>query len=207
MPTWGNTDVANAKPKFDVERQTREVIQLALFASANTTANGTTTIQLAYNDGAGNNVANIGVAAGQYVYVAGQGTSTSGVSGNGYPGFFASNNTVVSVSGNTVTLSANITSNIAVGTTIEFDKAIAYNTNKTVEVTYNQDTVLITATRAANTLINSGNYSAGWVHIQKKTNNDGTIRYLKETLVALANGTASNTSSGNTSWGGAVSGL
>ena len=135
MPTWGNTDAPNAKPKFDVERTTREVIQLALFTSANITSNSSNTIQLVYNDGAGNNVANIGVAAGQYVYVAGQGVTTTGVSANGYPGYFGSNNTVVSVSGNTVTLSANISSNIAVGTVIEFDKAIAYNANKTVETT------------------------------------------------------------------------
>ena len=28
MPTWGNTDNHNQKPKFDAERETREVIQL-----------------------------------------------------------------------------------------------------------------------------------------------------------------------------------
>ena len=189
MPTWGNTDVANAKPKFDVERQTREVYQ---YVTANSTAAGANTIVFTGTIP--------GVVAGQYGYAA-------NLSSNGYAGFFAGNNTVASVTGNVVVFANNTTGTIPSGATVEFDTAIAYNTNKPVEVTYNQDTVLITATRAANTLINSGNYSAGWVHIQKKTNNDGTIRYLKETLVALANGTASNTSSGNTSWGGAVSGL
>ena len=225
MPTWGNTDVANQKPKFDYERTTREVIQLALFANANTTTNGTSTIQVSYNDGAGNNVANIGVATGQYVYVAGQGAASSGVSANGYPGFFTSNVTVSGISGNTITLSSNITSNIVVGTTIEFDKAIAYNTNKGVETTYNQDTILVTPTRLNNTAapigVNGsqanvgagitttqvGNISQGWVHIQKKTNNDGTVRYLKETLVALANPVAANTNSGNTSFGQFLTGL
>ena len=49
--------------------------------------------------------------------------------------------------------------------------------------------------------------SQGWVHIQKKTNNDGTVRYLKETLVALANPVAANTNSGNTSFGQFLTGL
>ena len=54
---------------------------------------------------------------------------------------------------------------------------------------------------------NVGNITQGWVHIQKKTNNDGTVRYLKETLVALANPVAANTNSGNTSWGQAFTGV
>ena len=205
MPTWGNTDAQNAKPKFDVERQTREVLQFNVL-TGNTAGNNI--IQVAYNDGGLNNVANIGVVAGQYVYFMANGFGLpGGTAGNGYPSMFFSNTTVSSISGNTITLSSNISSNIVVGTTIEFDKAIAYNTNKGVETTYNQDTILVTPTRAANTLINSGNYSAGWVHIQKKVNNDGTTRYLKETLVSLASPTAANTNSGNTSWGQALTGL
>ena len=204
MPAWGNTDAANAKPKFDVERQTREVVQLT---TANLTLSGQTSITFTYTDSGLSNVANVGVTGGMYVYVAGQGSASSNVSANGYPGIFASNNTVAGISANTVVLSAAVTANVPAGTVIEFDKAIVYNANKTVEVTYNQDTVLLTATRNANATFNSGNMQPGWIHIQKKTNNDGTVRYLKETLVALANPVASNTNSGNTSWGQAFTGL
>jgi hypothetical protein len=133
-----------------------------------------------------------------------------GTSGGGYPGFFASNTQVSAISGNTITLSTPLFSaGASAGWGIEFDKGIVYNTNKPVEVTYNQDTILVTPTRAANSTYpaNTGNFCTGWVHIQKKTNNDGTVRYLKETLVALASPAASNTASGNTSFGQFVSGV
>jgi len=120
---------------------------------------------------------------------------------------FFSNNTVQSVSGNVVTLTAAVFANNAVGTVIEFDKAIAYPAAKTVEKTYNQDTVLVTATRHANNSVAVGNINLGWNHIQKKTNNDGSVRYITETLVALASPAASNTYSGNTSWGTAFTGV
>ena len=55
MPTWGNTDAANQKPKFDYDRQTRDTVQVALSAQAV----------------AGNNTINVvsatGIVAGQYV--------------------------------------------------------------------------------------------------------------------------------------------
>lgn len=208
MPTWGNTDIHNQKPKFDVERETRESVQLALFVNKSVyTGTTNTTIQLAYNDGAGNNVANIGVAADQYVYIAGTGSTTTSVSANGYAGFFEGTNQVASISGNTVTLTSGVTSNIAVGTIIEFDNAIAYNANKTQEASYGKDTVLVTPTRLANNQVTMGNINPGWVHIQKKTNNDGTVRYIHETLVALANPVAANVYSGNTSWGTAFTGV
>ena len=69
---------------------------------------------------------------------------------------------------------------------------------------------MVTGTRAANansSVAPVGDLAAGWVHIQKKTNNDGTVRYLKETLVCLGNPIASNVSSGNTSFGSIVNGL
>jgi hypothetical protein len=67
---------------------------------------------------------------------------------------------------------------------------------------YGADTVLVTTTRlqAANNNI-GGNIQPGWMHVQKKVNNDGAVRYIRETLVALANPTATNTASGQTSWG------
>jgi hypothetical protein len=114
--------------------------------------------------------------------------------------------------GNVVTLSANVINNVLAGNVIAFGTAINYGATA-VANTYTQDTILITATRSANNttgtgaIANVGNFSTGWVHIQKKVNNDGTVRYLKETLVALANSSASNTASGNTSFGQFVSGL
>jgi len=210
MPAWNNNDKAQSKPKLDVERQTREILQFYIL-TGNTAGNNV--IQVSYNDGGGNwnNVANAGVATGQYVYLMANGfAQPGGTSGNGYPGFFASNTTVSAVSGNTITITPALFGVATAGWGIEFDTAISYPSTKPVEKTYNQDTILVTATRAANgnnAIANTGNFNAGWVHIQKKTNSDGTVRYLKETLVALANATASNTSSGNTSFGSIVTGL
>lgn len=223
MPTWGNTDAGNQKPKFDYERQTREVLQF-LVRTGNTAGNNI--IQVAYTDGGQNNVANIGVAAGQYVYFMANGfAAPGGTAGNGYPGFFSSNTQVSTISGNTITLSTNLFNTVSAGFGVEFDKALVLGSSqgnasaKPVEKTYNQDTILVTATRAANSLSGTanvapgisanqiGSLSAGWVHVQKKTNNDGTVRYLKETLVALTNPTAANTGSGNTSFGYFLSGL
>jgi hypothetical protein len=209
MPAWSNTDAPNAKPKFDVERQTRDVVQLKLGLPAYV---GNTTITLSYSDGisvanGGSNVANVGVAAGQYLYFFPNGFGApGGTTGNGYPGMFFSNNTVQSISGNVVTLTSAVFANNAVGTGIEFDKAINRGA-RAVANTYNQDTVLVTATRVANNAVNLGNITVGWNQIRKKTNNDGTVRYIHETLVALASPTAANVYSGNTSWGVAYTGL
>jgi len=211
MPAWGNTDNRINKPKSPNTREVREVIQMTVF-TGNTTGNNV--IQVSYLDGGANNVANIGITAGQYVYFYANGFNLpGGTNGNGVPSMFASNTTVSSTSGNTITLSTALFNTVSAGFGVEFDKAIAYSTNKPVEKTYNSDTILITATRSANNsnaagaIANVGNLNAGWNHIVKKTNSDGTVRYLKETLVALANPTASNTSSGNTSFGQVVTGL
>jgi hypothetical protein len=134
-------------------------------------------------------------------------TNPGGTAGNGYPGFFASNTTVSSTSGNTITLSTNLFGTVSTGFGIEFDKAISYNSNKPYDGTYNQDTVLVTPTRLANNQVNMGNINPGWVNVRKKVNNDGAVRYQHETLVVLANPVASNTNSGNTSWGTAFTGV
>ena len=212
MPTWGNTDNHNQKPKFDVERETREVIQLTVL-TGNTAGNNI--IQVAYNDGAQNNVANIGVAAGQFVYFWANGFATSGgLAGNGTPGFFQSNTQVSYISGNTITLTNNLFNTVSAGFGVEFDKTIVLNTNKTASANYQADTILVTTTRAENGGVGApnsaftlGNVNVGWNRIVKKVNNDGTTRYLKETLVALASPTAANTNSGNTSWGQAFTGV
>ena len=203
MPAWSNTDAPNAKPKWDVERQTREVIQLPVL-TGNTPGNNI--IVVSYNDGAQNNVANIGVVAGQYVYFWANGANTyGGQAGNGVPGMFFSNTTVSSTSGNTVTLTNNLFNTVSAGFTVEFDKTIPYSSSKPNMGggAYNANTVLVTDTRGmtANQAVSLGNLNAGWVNIIKTTNNDGTVRYRHETLVVLANPTASNVYSGNTGWG------
>jgi hypothetical protein len=202
-----NTDFATSKPKFSFERQSRDVKQLT---TANITNSGATTITLSYNDGAQNNVANTGIAIGQFVY-------SAGLSANGIDGFFKSNNTVTAISGNNVTVAAATFASIPAGSVISFDTVITYgivpSKANSQYNTYNADTILITPTRNANNgtaqgaIANVGNFSVGWVHIQKKVNNDGTVRYLKETLQCVHNGVTSNTSSGNTSFGQVVQGL
>ena len=147
MSSWGNTDNHNQKPKWDVERETREVIQLYV-ATGNTSGNNVITVS--YNDGGLNNVANIGVAAGQYVYFYANGfANPGGTAGNGYPSMFFSNTTVSSISGNTITLGSNLFNTVSAGYGVEFDKAIIYNTNKTATANYAADTVLVTPTRLA----------------------------------------------------------
>jgi len=208
MSSWTNTDSFSnqGKPKWDVERTTRDNVQATVFAG-NTAGNNV--ITLSYLDGGANNVANLGIGVGQYVYfwVNGFGSNNGGQSGNGIPGMFTSNTTVASISGNTVTITPALFNTVSAGFGVEFDKKIVLNPNKTMSANYAADTVLVTATRLANNTVNMGNQVPGWTHIQKKTNNDGTVRYIHETLVALASPVASNTNSGNTSWGQAFTGL
>lgn len=195
MPSWGNTDAATAKPKWNAERQAREVIVLT---TANSTAVGANTIKFTYYDGYQNNLANVGVAVGQSVIAA-------NLAGNGVSNYFTSNNQVASINGNVVAFTINTFGTIAAGASIEFDTVIPYPAAKGVTKTYNPDTVMVTATRATSANNNiGGNLTPGWMHVQKKVNNDGTVRYIRETLIAIASPTASNTQSGNTSWGTAV---
>ena len=192
-----NTDVSTSKPKWNVERQTRET---AFIATANATALGTNTIIFAYNDGAGNNVANLGVIIGGSV-------NAANLSINGVSGMFKSNNSVTGVTGNVVTFLNNTFGTLAQGTVVEFDKVIPYPAGKPVEVTYNTDTVLVTDARRANNTVAVGRVSTGWVHFQKKTNADGNVRYIHETLSCLTNAVAANTNSGNTSFGQVFTGV
>lgn len=98
-------------------------------------------------------------------------------------------------------MSSATTGNIAAGSVIAFDAAIVRPAGE-VSATYFADTVLATDSRltAANNKI-GGNPSAGWVHVRKKTNSDGSVRYLRETLVCLTDASSTNTAGGNTSWG------
>jgi hypothetical protein len=200
MSLMGNTDAHNAKPKFNYERETLSV-PIAQVAVRTGNTSGNNVIQVSYNDGGQNNVANIGIVAGQYVYfwVNGLADSKGGTAGNGVPGFFASNTTVASTSGNTITLASNLFNTVSAGYIAEFDSSIVYSTNKPVEKTYNADTILVTPTRFANNNVRVKPPHTGWVHIQRKINNDGTVRYISETLAVVANPVATNSASGNIS--------
>ena len=197
MSMQANTDFSNSKPKWNVERQTRET---AYLTTANATLSGVNTIIFAYNDGAGNNVANLGVIIGGSV-------NAANLSINGVSGMFKSNNNVTGVSGNVVTFLNNTFGTIASGTTIEFDKVINYPATKTVWANNNPDTILVTGTRRANNTVSVGRVSTGWVHFQKKVNADGNTRYIHETLSCVHNAVASNTNSANTSFGQVFTGL
>ena len=212
MPTWGNTDAATSKPHFPDMRQVRlaATTVVANTGTQNGVAAGNTVITVA---------SGTGIVAGQYVYGGGAGV----ISATGQRDFFFGNNTVKAVVAGTfgtanVVLTNAVTFPINNGTTITFDTAIQYNTANTVANTY-ADTILVTAGRLANTqgttygggstVANTklGSVNQGWNRIQRKINNDGTVRFLKETLIALASPVASNVSSANTSANAIYGGL
>ena len=136
-------------------------------------------------------------------------------------------NTVLAItSGGTgtsnVVLTNAVTTTIPNGTLLYFCDSIPYArvtgaANTTANVF--SDTILVTAGRLANTQnttygggsnvpqVKLGNGNTGWNLIQRKINNDGTVRFLKETLVALSSPVASNVSSANTSANSIFGGL
>jgi len=197
--TWNNNDTPQTPggfghPEWPVQRQTRTV---AYLTTANSTAAGATSIK--YTLAA--NVATVGVAGGQYVNMI-TGALTANLSSNGSPGMFFSNVTTTAVAaGNLVTMSSGTTGIIPAGSVIAFDASIVRPSGE-VSATYYADTVLATDTRItpANNKI-GGAVNTGWVHVRKKTNADGSVRYLRETLVCLTNASSVNTAGGNTSWG------
>ena len=208
MPLWGNTDAANSEPIWP---ELREVVKIAELVTANATTAGKAIKFTA----AANTItaANTGIGVGTYVYSAEVANSVSrGLDGsiiNNEITFFRSNNTVASVD---VANSVIVLANNFVGTAIA-NGAIVYFGNVMLQTaltqanTYGRDTILVTDSRLANantTLANVGSVSTGWVHVYKKTNADGTIRFLKETLVCLSNAAASNAQSANTATGGQI---
>lgn len=184
MPLWGNVDTQAAKPKLPVESLTHaQQVSVARSQTSNTRTlftNSGTAI-LSGQIGLNANIAGNNIVAGTII-------------------------SSYDVANGTITLSANTTANVIVGDVLTVGNNIVYHTN-TYERTMNSDTILVTASRMANNLVAINKTGAGWVHIRKKVNNDGTIRYISETLVALANATASNTSSGNTSNTSVFSGI
>ena len=213
MPLWGNIDAANNEPHFPELREVRVVTSL-------TTTNAVL---------AGNKVwfsANVPstVVANMWVYGADDANNAiSRVNKDLTPfdqndiGFWKSNNTVSAVSGNTITLTKNVAGTFGAGKTVYFAENIVRQAGPDLNAA--NDTILITSGRMANTqgttygggstVANTkiGNTNAGWNRITRKINNDGTVRFLKETLVALANPVASNTSSANTSANAIFGGL
>ena len=214
MPSWGNDDKANSKPLFPEQRQVLGLPLSQFLVTANSTTAGNTIVVTA----AANTINAFGLI-GSYVYAFDANTNATGAISKFQDtstidqndvSFLKSNNTVVSIdtANSIIRLANNVMVTLNAQSKVYFANVVTYNSN--VANTRFADTILVTATRAANannTSANVGNMSAGWVYVQKKTNSDGTVRYLKETLVALANATASNTSSGNTSFGQIVSGV
>ena len=196
MPIWGNTDRANNKPLFP---EMREVVGVTSLVTANATTAGNTIIFTT-------NPTTAGITAGMYAYTVGANNAlsryfdTSIVTDVNY---YRANNSVRSIpdaANGVVRFANNVIGTVASGETVYFSTAIVYGTAN-AQSRFANDTILVTSTRLANALIagaNSGIHQ-GWNRFTYKVNNDGTKRQLRETLVVLANPSALNVSSGNTS--------
>jgi len=216
MPLWGNTDFANNKPHFP---ELREVVPVASFITANATTAGNTIV-------ATSNVNLSLISAGMFVYSADANNAVSraekdlSIIDANEASFWRSNNIVISVdSANSIfRIRNNVMRTLASGSVVYVGQRLIQHTG-TIAANAANDTILVTASRMANTqgttygggstVANTrlGNVNAGWNRITRKINNDGTVRFLKETLVALANPTAANTQSGNTSANAIFGGL
>ena len=213
MPLWGNKDTANNEPHFPTLRETVIVGSLL-----------TTNAVLSGNKVWFTENVPATIAAGLYVY--GGDDANNAISrvakdlsffDDNDIGYWRSNNSVSAVSGNTITLTNNVSGVYGASKRVYF--ATGLNRGTRPDSNAANDTILITTTRMANTqgttnaggsnVANTklGSVNAGWNRITRKINNDGTIRFLKETLVALANPTAANTSSANTSANAIYGGL
>jgi hypothetical protein len=215
MALWGNLDFANNRPMMP---NAREVVSVATGTTANLTLGGSRVLVF---------TANVSSAVQPGVHVYGEGDATGNVSrvakdasisGQNKIAFWRANNTVASVSGNTVVLNNILTGNFVAGRLVYFANTILHDANTTYG-NYANDTILVTGSRMANTkgtvygygstVANTllGSVNQGWNKITRKINNDGTIRFLKETIVCLANPIASNIQSGNTSSNAVFGGL
>jgi len=214
MALWGNTDTANNKPHFSLEREVTPVTSLV---TANATTAGNTIVVTSNTNFAL-------ISAGMYVYSADANNSVSlsakdlSIIDGNEASFWRSNNNIASVdtANSRIRLTNPVMGTLASGQNVYIGTGIAYRATSS---NYANDTILITATRIANTqgttggagstVANTkiGNVNTGWNKITRKINNDGTVRFLKETLVALANPTAANTQSANTSANGIFGGV
>ena len=192
MPLWGNTDTANNKPHFPM---LREVIPVGSFVTANATTAGITLVGTS-------NSAFSSFSAGMYVYSADANNAVSrsakdlSILDGNEMSFWKSNNSVATVdaANATITLTNPVRATLASGSTVYVGQRLVYHSGSTA-LTYANDVILVTSTRMANTqgtangggstVANTklGNVNAGWNRIVRKINNDGTVRFLKETLV------------------------
>jgi hypothetical protein len=213
MPTWGNNDQANSKPLFPTMRDTVPVTTLI---TANSTATGGNTIIFTGNTTGTVAVNNYAYTLDGYLSRFSDGT----IIDQNDICFYKSNNYVTQVdSANGKIRFANnlLISTIASGTQVWFGGAITGRTG--IKANTFLDTILVTAGRMANTqgttlaggsnVSNTklGSVNSGWNRVVQKINNDGTIRFLKETLICLASPTAANVSSANTSSNAIFGGL
>lgn len=208
MPVWGNTDAANSKPLFPEMREVRAVAQLT---TANATVAAANVITFTSNASFGS------LSAGMYAYSLDANNAlarffdTSIVDQNDVD-FYRANNSIRSIdtANSRITFANNTVKVLATGQTVYFGTAINYGSN--AQSQFANDVILVTATRMANTSgVNGGaggsnvantklgSVNQGWNRITRKINSDGTVRFLKETLIALASPVASNVSSANTS--------
>jgi hypothetical protein len=218
MPSWGNTDAANSIPLF---AQFREVAPSLYFITANNTIAGNT-IVLTSSTGLST------IANGSYVYAIEANTAaTANVSrlakdlsyvDQDDVDFYRSNNVITNANtlGSYIQLNNNLAGNLQGGSQIWIGTAVTHDPTKYENV---NDVILVTAGRLANTKGTTGaagsdtsntiigSTNIGWNRITRKINNDGTVRFLKETLVCLASPVASNASSANTSSNAIFGGL
>jgi hypothetical protein len=211
MSLWGNNDQANSKPLFPLLRDT---VQVTTLVTANATTSGNSTIIFTGNSTGA-------VAVGHYAYTLDSNLSRFSdgtILNQNDIAYYKSNNTVAAVDSvnGKIRFSNTTIGIIPSGSTVWFANNIiknAYDANNFL------DTILVTAGRLANTqgttfgggsnVSNTqlGSVNIGWNLIKFKVNNDGTKRFLKETLISLASPRASNVSSANTSSNAVYGGL
>jgi len=202
MPIWGKTDRANNEPLFP---EMRQIVEVASLVTANATTAGNTVVFTT-------NPTTAGITAGLYAYTLDANNALSRYFDTSIVTdivYYRANNSVRAVdAGNSIVRFANnVIGTIAAGERVYFGTAINYGSN--AQSRFANDTILVTGTRLANALIagaNSGIHQ-GWNRFTYKVNNDGTKRQLRETLVVLAEPTALNVSSGNTSTNSVFSGV
>lgn len=210
MPSWGNTDKLEDKPHWPAERTMRPALDTAnnggtslTYTTTAPTYARTSSAAVAANANTLTLNSTAGINVGMTVTEVVAGSSNLAYN-SGEAGFFVGNVTVLTVnSGNVVLKPApgqtyGLIGNVATGSTFVFGNAFSHIAG-TYETTYWKDTILVTSTRQANNTVAVQHGNNGWAHVRKKINNDGTVRYLTETLVALANPVAANTNSANTS--------
>ena len=218
MSLWGNTDSSNNKPHFSY---LREVVPVGSFVTANATTAGNTIV---FTSNTNFSV----LASGFFVYSADANNSVSrsnkdlSILDGNESAFWKSNNTITQIdtANATIRLTNNVMGTLAAGQVVVVGNSLPWQASAGgFGFGAANDVVLVTASRMANTqgtafgggsnVANTkiGNVNAGWNRITRKINNDGTVRFLKETLVALANPTAANTQSANTSANAVFAGL